>query len=479
MAISQWFANKSYRSDFSSDIRQHMKNIPSKNLKNSFDKIQTLWLRDEQWDILYVGNKIATGKATNKSLQFDFIHENKSISDISLDSFMAQSIDKKLIIDSFGKKTFESLNSSTTHCEFEIAAISSKESCEKKLYRRLLIPIEIDPVLNIYYSVKPYTHGELQNGWSNSLVEVSIQENSFAFYYIKSASQHWLCIDSNSPTEHKSYWDNAYSILLSHSLLSGQLFLKEGYFLSSENATFEAIDTLEWRQLGESKISGYNVITSNEYSYTKRTNDKNSEPILKRIDEEIFNRLCSFCQENLYIRYAINLILSGNLSDGILQPVAYSVALETITGGLQRNGKKYNLKTVEDSDWEVVRKDLLTVINSALLEEGPKKIFTTKVNNMNAPLNSTALSKPFEIAGLSLSDEDKQLIKKRNGFLHGNLSTPADTIENQAQYRFFESLRLHFLVCRLILKLVDYYGYTIDWSAVVKKKKWEEIHIKI
>lgn len=200
---------------------------------------------------------------------------------------------------------------------------------------------------------------------------------------------------------------------------------------------------------------------------------------MKRIDEEIFNRLCSFCQENLYIRYAINLILSGNLSDGILQPVAYSVALETITGGLQRNGKKYNLKTVEDSDWEVVRKDLLTVINSALLEEGPKKIFTTKVNNMNAPLNSTALSKPFEIAGLSLSDEDKQLIKKRNGFLHGNLSTPADTIENQAQYRFFESLRLHFLVCRLILKLVDYYGYTIDWSAVVKKKKWEEIHIKI
>ena len=97
------------------------------------------------------------------------------------------------------------------------------------------------------------------------------------------------------------------------------------------------------------------------------------------------------------------------------------MALETLTAALG-DKKAKDLKPVEDDAvFQKLRKDFLSVLKNHEGSISPQgiTILQKKMDTLNSPTNQDKLTKPFEVYGITATEEDKTAIKNRNNYLHG------------------------------------------------------------
>lgn len=363
-----------------------------------------------------------------------------------------------------------------THNEFfsskfvftgKISELELKEGKKELAFNRFIIPTGSSSQLRYYVKASIYKD-ETETHTFGRLV-VTIHDKEFTIYEKSRNGKHYFIIDSKDKIDFENFSNICYSIMVGFGFLSANFIQNEAYYFKSDNVDFDTITDFSYSKL-RSSIDSHgtcNPIYSNPYGYTS------DEAVINTVgkeldifDSKLFSDLCSKIYQQEDYTILIILILEANSSSLILRPAGYAVALEKITNIIVEENK--GLKPIPDKELSnKFRQDLLDVLEKYrddINKVGSKdsvNILEKNIDKLNNPTNRDKLLKPFKILNINLSKEDEEAIDNRNNFLHGR---KIKSNENTKDYiKISEiSLRLNYLLNKLILKHVGFSGYIIN-----------------
>lgn len=141
----------------------------------------------------------------------------------------------------------------------------------------------------------------------------------------------------------------------------------------------------------------------------------------------------------------------------------YSVVLETLKNiVLESNAEKINpIKSKADA--RALIKDLKAVVEAV----SPSKFNNLtavhqRIEQINQVGNTDSFFKIFELSDLVLSDVDRECLKMRNDFLHGRVPFENERQGYQKSGLAAVVLRMHLLLCALLLKMGGFCGYVVN-----------------
>lgn len=188
--------------------------------------------------------------------------------------------------------------------------------------------------------------------------------------------------------------------------------------------------------------------------------DTNSYYDNKPLKAVVFEKLVNLCYNNNDIAISVSMLLEGSTLNMLYQPSFFLIALETITSALGDCTKNIiNLPWDKDEYNKKVKPILIKSLDK--IDDLPydaKRIYSSRLDNLNSPGNQDKLAKSFEKYGYILTDEDKNAIKRRNYTFHGHLSDIKKELGEQRWDMLAVALRLHKLCCILLLKAAGYSG---------------------
>ena len=149
-----------------------------------------------------------------------------------------------------------------------------------------------------------------------------------------------------------------------------------------------------------------------------------------------------------------------------------SVALESITSIVESNLDKKSSTLIDKKSWNPIRKELLNVLKSSTkdwesAEKDAVTVMENKINGLNYIPNSIKLLRPFDSAGIPVTEDEKNAMKNRNKFLHkGALLKAEDRIKNRDAWRevYLIEMQIYTAINKLLLKHIGYSGFVIDWG---------------
>lgn len=261
-------------------------------------------------------------------------------------------------------------------------------------------------------------------------------------------------------------------------LLSGYVPRDEGFYFSYTDNKFENME--EYAYYGDFyctyDMEIYKPIDTNfYYSFIQKgitdleKNDfrKKAEDNLFLISESVFSKLCNLNVDSKEILRATELIMEGNQQTSPeTKGVIYSVILEILTNYISKGKCKDLLTPINDkSKAKNLQKELHCVAKKYITfyENSP---IQKKINSINSPTNMDKLLKPFEFLNILLTDTDKNIIKNRNYFLHGNDFIKGKDLPEFADNSLYINLKLLFLIYALLLKIIGHHGKIVN---IVKK----------
>lgn len=301
------------------------------------------------------------------------------------------------------------------------------------------------------------------------MLNLSVNENRISLYEVKHENQKYIIIDSNDKINFDLFADVCYSIMIGYGFLSGNFYQDEAYYIKAEDSKFLSITGISYHQLRPSVITGgnYNPIFAFAIGYT-------DDPIiqqqygyfLKIFDEALFSTLCTKIFLDSQYAALLLLVIESNKTSLILKPAGYSVALEKITNIIaeENNGLKPITDKALSRLFTAEIKKVLDQFKDRIEAGGNKDsmvILTKNIYGVNNPTNKDKLTKPFEIYGIHLSEEENLAIGNRNDFLHGR---PLEIEEGSDEYIeiYMNCLRLNKLVNKLILKHIGFSGPIVN-----------------
>lgn len=284
---------------------------------------------------------------------------------------------------------------------------------------------------------------------------LNIAKSSYNFYNVTDvkSKRTLLVIESQNKEDLDVFRQKAEVIRIAFAILSGRFYGDTCCYVSSNDSSFKEINGA-WLEIEkESVISARQIINFESCKYVKKELPAN------RVSSEQFSQLCEKLYNDKELFRVSEIVISaiGN-KDPIQQGALYAVALETLTTNL---GDKESKKPIEDRKIasEVVKelKSTLERYKNKISEES-FKILDKKINSINSPTNKDKLIKTFANYGIELSNEDEQIIGKRNLYLHGSKPLKTSDIFELTQI----SLRLHTLIVSLLLKYAGYSGHVVN-----------------
>ncbi|MFC7357093.1 hypothetical protein ACFQO1_05300 [Jejudonia soesokkakensis] len=297
-------------------------------------------------------------------------------------------------------------------------------------------------------------------------VNVEINGNKFDFYGIEPMNS--MIIDSVNKIALDDFKKYSYIIRLCFAFLSGKFYKEEVVYALSNTENFETIDEYEYVLESPSIISKNQIVNPTFFFQTFKDRSEQEQKDLekhhKMFDSNLFSSFCEKVLNHPELLRTIELIITaGNLSDSIQKGALYSVAIETLTEFLKDLNQEV-FKPIQDKPTaKSFRKEQIALLETYKTKIDPKgfDILATKINNLNSPTNKDKLIKPFELYGITLNQDDLEVLDQRNAYLHGGI--PIDSsweAELEAN-----ALKLHNLLNLLILNFIGYKGHYINLSG--------------
>ena len=371
------------------------------------------------------------------------------------------------------------------------------ESAFDGKYLRLVIPVtashlKLREIRGFHYTT------DLQSN-ERHLLKVNINSHEYNFFSFATKGGLYLAVDSTIPTDIKQFKILSHSILLALGFLYGDLYLDEGFILSSAHQDFSQIENISFSTYRESILTGLRIHTTNAYSIHNLTG-KNREEIDARLKDaqswvneiiefppETFSKLCELFYNSEPTSRAAIVTLQGNMLALELKGSAYSIALEAITAVIMEQNHEKKPKPVDKVIFNQLKQKMLSALDEILppTEENKaaRSIFTNRVDNLNSPTNTSKLQKAFGLVDYDLNDYEKDALKARDTFQHGDLPVSEYT-ENEAFREVYNvCLIMHRLIYILVLKQINYSGYIINYpqlhSQITKKSFGEKLFYKV
>lgn len=328
-----------------------------------------------------------------------------------------------------------------------------------------------------------------------NLIKVIINKIEYHFFEFTVAGDTYLFIDSTSESTLSEFTNICYNILLAFGFLYGNLYLDEGYILSSTSGEFMEIADIRFSIYRESILSSYRMHTTNAYSVHDMTGkdelerkEKNEEVNkwindIVEIEEPVFSALCELFYNQEPISRAIIITLQANLLPLEIKGSAYSLALEAITSVVMKIYKEKRPKPVNPTLFKNIKSRMLNVLKEILPEqdeyENAHKILKARIENLNSPTNTDKLQKSFELVGYELKQYEKDALNARNKFQHGELPVTDNSEDAITQQVYFMTIIMHRLIYTLILKHIGYKGYIINYPQLHCHLTNQDLHEKV
>lgn len=334
---------------------------------------------------------------------------------------------------------------------------------------------------------------------NKTLLKVIINDFHYHFFEFQLDNDAYLVIDSTELCTVQDFRKICHSILLALGFLYGNLYLDEGYILSSNSNEFNEIEDISFSIYRESIMTSYRMHTTNAYSVHDMTGKDETEIESKlievkkwindiiEIEEPIFSKLCELLYNREPISRAIIVTLQGNLLPLEIKGSAYSLALEAITAVFMDEKKEKRPKPVNKDLFKKIKDGLLGILEEILPKDSEyeiaHKILKTRIENLNNPTNTDKLQKSFDLVGYKLKKYEQTALRARDKFQHGELPASDNSDDVVFQEVYFMTIIMHRLIYTLILKRVGYDGYIINYpqlhSNMTKQDLGEDVFYKL
>ncbi|RZJ90124.1 MAG: hypothetical protein EOO20_09090 [Chryseobacterium sp.] len=356
---------------------------------------------------------------------------------------------------------------------------------DKRLLR-LVIPVKAEPQMDlIEYSSLRIGSNHTRVG----LIEVSFNMKSYHVFKHEhpNTDNHYLVIDGLEPDDFGTFQHNTIAIMIAIGFVSGNLYLDEYFYHVLDKGENYKVDYMYYQKMEESAITDQAILDPLGFQqYAEATGQSREvEHFGFNMKKAVFSRLCQRFAGSLEFSRCCRLMIEGNQSKQMLHRAGiYSIALETITGIINdQHEDKINPIADKKLSKTILDKMLFTLQEyDAFLDDYGLEILKSKLKNLNSPTNAKKLSKPFEIYGISLTNEDIDILNHRNKFLHGTSPFPEDELHGKKLELGLIVARLWYLLNVLMLKYAGYSGHIKNLPALIlfhRKQHFEDSLFKI
>jgi hypothetical protein len=318
-----------------------------------------------------------------------------------------------------------------------------------------------------------------------NLILVELDGHKLNIFANNVDSINWMVIESMEPVTYAEMDQRVLSLIIAMGFVLGKRFGDYCFHVQSDCASFAQIDGVEALALQKTKNCPFQILDNNIHAIEQwlGANDYQQYALegLKKCKEgggtrwlyndeasvtmDAFNKLALLCYKSNDMMLAASMLIDGSLLNIEYQKAFFYVALETITSSLMKNESMSLPSTMPQ---ERFSEDVVPVLLDALngipnLSEESLRVFSQRIeHNLNTAPNANKLEACFPKYDYSLSDADKDAIKKRNKTLHGSLSNEAKPLREQQSEMLSINLRLHKLCSILLLKAAGFSGQVLN-----------------
>jgi len=331
---------------------------------------------------------------------------------------------------------------------------------------RLIIPVSSKP------SFTALSNKRLKTGnhyLPSGLVDLNVDNEYFQLYRSVHDEGNYLIIESKEPISLDKFKKASSSVITAYALISGNLHLGE-YFYHVVEENFNAKQRIIYQKNEPSAITDVTLLNHIDFKnhLENTTNSKVLHHHCVPMTTAVFSSICQKVHDNQVYARCCRFIIDGHQSKQVLlKGGIYSIGIETIAGILyEENAERINPIADKRLAKNVISKvrEAISEYDSFISEYG-KDILEAKVNALNSPTNAKKLSKPFELFGINLPEEDIAVLNTRNKFLHG--TSPLEDSESPEELQAIVNKML-FLLMVLMLKHAGYSGHIIHYSDYIK-----------
>ncbi|WP_293742076.1 HEPN domain-containing protein [uncultured Pedobacter sp.] len=331
---------------------------------------------------------------------------------------------------------------------------------------RLIIPVDNKP------SLTALTDKRLKTGnhyLPSGLVEVNLNNEPFHLYKSVNEDSNYLIVESQEPITFDKFKKASDSLITAYALISGNLHLGE-YFYHVIEGDFNAKQRVIYEKNEPAAITNVTLLNHIEFKnhLDNTTSSKAFHHHCVPMSTDVFSPLCQTIHDNAIYARCCRFIIEGHQSKQVLlKGGIYSIGIETIAAILyEENAERIN--PIEDKKLakKIISKVRETIGEyDAFISSYGKNILDVKINALNSPTNAKKLSRPFELFGITLPEEDVAILNTRNKFLHG--TSPLENNENPEELQAIVN-KLLFMLMVLMFKHAGYSGHIIHYPDYIK-----------
>ena len=266
-------------------------------------------------------------------------------------------------------------------------------------------------------------------GIKNKTVEIRIEEFDLTIFWGErtapkgtSKDERFMMLFSKTRTNLSIFKRLAEAIRVTWGLISGYYIGESVYYMSCKP------------ELGLNGLHfAYNNLQEEIVTYRGMLDYKTPDNILENdihLTTIEFERLINLLYKSDAFLRAGHLLIIASKDEDMIKGGMASIALETITGEIDRELKTQNKKKTNDLILPPKLRDKIQgVINDFKknneISDKQQEHYLKRLNDFSQPLNSEKLSMPFSYLNITLNNAEKEIINNRNDFLHGNLPKKA------------------------------------------------------
>lgn len=366
-------------------------------------------------------------------------------------------------------------------CPYSISISNMMEMGWKrnqKYFYRFLFPIEKD-----YWSrdidTKVYRY---KSTTSCGLIPIHFNLDVIHIYPVHIEESCYLAIESQFACSCDEMQRYIYSISLSLGLVTSVITLDFAYIFASTSEDFEKEIYCGFAEMRKSIKGQYPFFTTNIYSLKMTLENNKVEYALSQIHDENgqvlsnlqnrmqldeFERIVLMLYGNVDLARAVLILIESSTFALDYEGAMCAVALETICSALDNATQGTFL---ENNRWincvvpkfENLIKQLL---DCEVISKEHASTIRKKLNGLNMPTNGDKLSVPFENRGYTLSKSDKEVIQKRNRFLHGHII--GHTYDEAYKEILYSCMELQKLCAILLFREAGFKGYIINNAVLM------------
>lgn len=380
-------------------------------------------------------------------------------------------------------------------------ATTSDLSVFDNKFIRCIIPLKEEEQFSLNdFQTQWFEHA---HGNSGDFISVAVDGIKIDFFHFRTDTENFICFDCHSAAQFETFQKKCFSILLSHGFLKGIMLHNEAYYFSYPDQKMDEPLEMAYISMRASIVTQQPVFVSSAFGMhqdlmhddddaMRTANRKKVELLNEDMDifpTEVFSKLATLLYQKEKLQRAALIYIQSHIASLEVRIPNYYVAIEAITGHIADSTEKKKFNPIKNK--KLASKFIEDVTNLAKSvksnlqlseDEFNLDIMIKNINRLNAPPNADKLSSSFSQLGYNLSKEQKDLLKDRNVYLHGSFLKILGR-EEVFQQALHVSLRLHFMIAVLLLKLSGFSGYIINyaelWSYMTDKQLGESRVVKI